>query len=161
MEWNFEPGGSLDPPGSGRSAGSPRPGCCRLAEEADEPSLLAFYTASLAVGLRDLFRGPGPVTVFAPRDEAFEELPKSMVAELLRPRHRDALLRLLAHHVVEGELRLDASSGPGLLFPEESAPIPIWHSDAGLHVGDARVLSGPHEASNGLLYVVDRLLLPR
>lgn len=117
-----------------------------------------FTTLVAALKAADLvpaLSGPGPLTVFAPTDEAFARLPKGTVEGLLRPERRGDLMRVLTYHVVAGQVLssdlLKASSaetlaGPALRF--------------GLRVGDAHVVQADVRCRNGVIHVIDAVLLP-
>ncbi len=115
-------------------------------------SLLA---AVKAAGLEQALRGAGPFTLFAPTDEAFAALPPHALAGLLEPEQRERLGRVLAYHVVAGRV-----TGQDLL-PRASAPSLAGPAlTFGLTVGGARVIAADVACSNGVIHVVDRVLLP-
>jgi uncharacterized surface protein with fasciclin (FAS1) repeats len=119
-----------------------------------------LLTAAEAAGLVETLRGPGPYTVFAPTDEAFEELPEGTVDELLQPENRDRLRKLLSYHVVPGDVRSDEvatmRSAPTVAGDE----LPIQAEGDRVRVGDATVVQPDVEASNGRIHVIDRVLVP-
>ena len=118
----------------------------------------SFETLVAAVkqaGLVEALKGEGPLTVFAPTDEAFAKLPEGTVAQLLRPENKDKLTAVLTYHVVKGAVRstdlLKVSSAPTL----NGASVSF-----GLRVRNANVVKADIECSNGIIHVIDRVLLP-
>ncbi len=109
-----------------------------------------------AAGLFETLQNPdADLTVFAPTDEAFAALPEGTVASLLEPDNRDRLVEILTHHVVPGRLRVSRRVEPlGGGSLEMSA-------GAGPTVNDANIVSADIAASNGVLHVIDAVLLPR
>jgi uncharacterized surface protein with fasciclin (FAS1) repeats len=120
-------------------------------------SFTSLLAAVHAAGLEATLRGDGPFTVFAPTDEAFARLPEGTIESQLADRTR--LTEVLTYHVVPG--RVMASDAARL----KSAPtvhgdeLPL-SIDGGVHVGDASVVDADIEASNGVIHVIDRVLLP-
>ncbi|MDF1699751.1 MAG: heme-binding protein [Planctomycetota bacterium] len=105
--------------------------------------------------LVDTLRGKGPFTVFAPTDEAFAALPANAVADLLRPENKAALQRVLTAHVVAG--RVPASA----LLPAAAVKTLSGASfDLGLRVGGANVIQADVACANGIIHVIDAVLLP-
>ena len=124
----------------------------------DDFSTLA--TALEAAGLIENLSGPGPYTVFAPTNEAFEKLPEGTVDELLKPENRNQLAAILTYHVVPNEaMAADVTS-----MTEAStllgAPLEISTSGDEVMVNDATVTETDIEASNGVIHVIDTVLLP-
>jgi uncharacterized surface protein with fasciclin (FAS1) repeats len=99
------------------------------------------------------------VTVFAPTDAAFEALPEGTLETLLLPENRDQLAQILTYHVVDGEVRsTDLASGE----VETMAGVPVMVSvgESAVTVNDATVVATDIEASNGVIHVIDAVLLP-
>ena len=122
-----------------------------------------FNTLVAAVGAADLagaLSSPGPFTVFAPTDEAFAKLPEGTVETLLKPENRQQLVDILKYHVVSGRIYDDeavkAHSASTLL----GRSLQISFSAKGLMVNDANVTAKNVEASNGVIHVIDSVLLP-
>jgi uncharacterized surface protein with fasciclin (FAS1) repeats len=120
-------------------------------------SFTTLLAAVDAAGLGETLAGGGPFTVFAPSDEAFAKLPAGTVESLLADPAK--LTDVLTYHVVAG--RVTASDAAGLLSAPtvQGSDLPI-SIDGGVHVGDANVVSADIEASNGVIHVIDRVLLP-
>ncbi len=124
-------------------------------------SFQTLLTAAKAAGLVDALKGEGPLTVFAPTDEAFGKLPEGTVASLLKPENKDKLATILKYHVVAGRvpakqaLRLpsaDTLAGPTILLTRHGG---------GLRVDQAKVVQADIEASNGIIHVIDEVILPK
>lgn len=110
-----------------------------------------------AAGLGDTLAGEGPFTVFAPSDEAFAKLPAGTVESLLAD--PATLTDVLTYHVVPG--RVTAADAAVLTSAPtvQGGELPIT-TGGGIHVGDATVISADIEATNGVIHVIDRVLLP-
>ena len=117
--------------------------------------LNTLVAAVKAAGLAEALQGGGPLTVFAPNDAAFAKLPEGTVEDLLRPQNRDKLVAVLSYHVVQGEIRM------GVLFPKTLQGEPLTIKTSGsLGVNGAKVVAANIEASNGLIHIIDSVLLP-
>jgi uncharacterized surface protein with fasciclin (FAS1) repeats len=117
-------------------------------------TLLAAVDAS---GLGETLSGDGPFTVFAPTDEAFAKLPAGTVESLLADPAK--LATVLAYHVVPGRVTAADAAGLSSAPTVQGGELPI-SIDGGIHVGDANVVSADIEAANGVIHVIDRVLLP-
>jgi hypothetical protein len=108
-----------------------------------------------AAGLVGVLEGDGPFTVLAPNDKAFAALPDGTVESLLRPQNREKLAAILKYHVIPG--RIEASDILSATSAETAngASLPI-----GLSIQGASVLATDIEASNGIIHVIDRVLIP-
>jgi transforming growth factor-beta-induced protein len=113
-----------------------------------------------AAGLTETLLGRGPFTLFAPTDEAFARLPNGTVQDLLKPENREKLRTILTYHVVAG--RVTAAQARGTNSAETVAGQSIRISTNGdqLRINDATVRIADVPASNGLIHVIDRVLLP-
>jgi transforming growth factor-beta-induced protein len=113
-----------------------------------------------AAGLTETLLGRGPFTVFAPTDEAFARLPNGTVQELLKPENREKLRTILTYHLVAG--RVTAQQARGVNSAETVAGQSVRVSTSGdqLRINDATVRIADIPASNGLIHVIDRVLLP-
>jgi uncharacterized surface protein with fasciclin (FAS1) repeats len=113
-----------------------------------------------AAGLTQTLLGRGPFTLFAPTDEAFKRLPTGTVAELLKPENREKLRTILTYHVVAG--RVTAAQARTVRTAETVANLDVRISDANgeLRINDATVRIADIPASNGIIHVIDRVLLP-
>jgi uncharacterized surface protein with fasciclin (FAS1) repeats len=124
----------------------------------------SFKTLVAAVqkaGLVETLKGPGPFTVFAPTDEAFGRLPKDTLESLLAPENKQKLVDILTFHVVAG--RLAAADVKGLPFADtvQGTSLLFAATAGGVTVDGAAVLQADILATNGIIHVVDRVLLPK
>jgi uncharacterized surface protein with fasciclin (FAS1) repeats len=124
-----------------------------------------LVAAIQAAGLEDTLRGPGPFTVFAPTDAAFAALPAGTVDSLLLPENKDQLVSILTYHVVPGSIQ----SGDVLGTIQNVATVngetvrvngTGGKFGAAVRVNDANVTSADIFASNGIIHVIDKVLLP-
>jgi uncharacterized surface protein with fasciclin (FAS1) repeats len=113
-----------------------------------------------AAGLAETLKGPGPFTVFAPTDEAFAKLPAGTVEDLLKPENRERLAAILTYHVVPGAVT--ASQAMQLAGAETVSGQTIDISTSGntVRVNDATVITADIPASNGIIHVIDTVILP-
>ncbi|NND71577.1 MAG: fasciclin domain-containing protein [Rhodothermales bacterium] len=114
-----------------------------------------LVAAIKAAGLVETLKGDGPFTVFAPTDEAFAALPDGTVENLLKPENRDQLVQILTFHVVPGKIMSGQLLKLGEAKTVNGSKLPI-----GLSIGDANVIATDIEASNGVIHVIDRVLVP-
>ncbi len=123
-----------------------------------------FTTLVAAVQAADLvetLKGPGPFTVFAPTDAAFAALPAGTLDSLLEPANRDTLTTILTFHVVPGEIRSsDLAGRAGRLETVAGRPLGVDATGAPVNVGGASLVAADIEATNGVIHVVDRVILP-
>jgi uncharacterized surface protein with fasciclin (FAS1) repeats len=122
-------------------------------------SFKTLARALQAAGLADALKGPGPFTVFAPTDEAFARLPEGTLASLLKPEGRSVLAAILTYHVVPGSL--EASDVVALTQATTLNGQRIDISvDGGVKVDQATVLTADVACRNGLIHVIDRVIMP-
>ena len=111
-----------------------------------------------AAGLVETLSGEGPFTVFAPTNEAFAALPDGLLEALLLPENKDALTEILTYHVVSGKvLSTDLSSGEVATVQGEDVTIVV---DDGVTVEGANVVVADVEAGNGVVHVIDAVIVP-
>ncbi|QOV89333.1 fasciclin domain-containing protein [Humisphaera borealis] len=120
-------------------------------------TLAAALTAG---GLIDTLKGAGPFTVFAPTDEAFAKLPSGTVESLLKPENKDKLVAILTYHVVAGKV----ASGDVVKLTEAKTvngkAVKIAVKDGKVMINNATVVKADIEASNGIIHVVDTVIIP-
>jgi len=123
-------------------------------------SFNTLVAAVKAAGLVDTLKGPGPFTVFAPTDEAFAALPAGTVENLLKPENRDQLASILTYHVVPGKVLSSDLVGKQLsTFTVQGSSVDI-DATAGVRVGSANVVTADVETSNGVIHIIDSVLIP-
>jgi len=122
-------------------------------------SFTTLVAAVQAAGLVDTLSGEGPFTVFAPTDEAFAALPDGLVEALLLEENLDILVQILTYHVVSGAVfSTDVTTGD--VASVEGSTIAVEVTDAGVTVNGANVTAVDIEASNGVIHVIDEVILP-
>ena len=127
---------------------------------ASNGSFNTLVAAVTAAGLVDTLKGTGPFTVFAPTDEAFAKLPAGTIDTLLMPENKDQLVAILTYHVVPGAVTSDQLAGQRLsVATVNGANVHIDGRD-GVTVENANVTTADIIASNGVIHVIDSVLLP-
>ncbi len=123
-------------------------------------SFQTLVAAVQAAGLVETLKGEGPFTVFAPTDEAFEKLPAGTVEELLKPENKDKLTAILTYHVVSGELMAKDVVSMKYLKTVQGDKIKVSMKDGKAYVDGAQVLKTDIETSNGVIHVIDTVIIP-
>jgi uncharacterized surface protein with fasciclin (FAS1) repeats len=121
-----------------------------------------FKTLTAALGAADLvttLKGKGPFTVFAPTDAAFAALPKGTVENLLKPENKALLTKILTYHVVPGSV-LSTSLKSGDVKSVEGTSLKVGVNAGKVTVGGANVVKADIKASNGVIHVIDKVLMP-
>jgi len=119
-----------------------------------------LVAAVKAAGLVDALKGPVPLTVFAPTDEAFTRLPPGALENLLKPENKDELRKILTYHLVAGRVtakdvvKLDSAK------TVEGRSLTVHAGHSGVMVNNAHVIRADIAASNGVIHVIDTVLLP-
>jgi uncharacterized surface protein with fasciclin (FAS1) repeats len=120
-----------------------------------------LLAAATAADLVEVLAGEGPLTILAPTDDAFAKLPAGTVDALLKPENRGQLVEILKNHVIAGRVTLakalEVRDAPTLL---QGSKVPIRFEDGRVLVGNASLLKADIAASNGLIHVIDQVLLP-
>ena len=117
-----------------------------------------LVAAVAAAGLVETLQGEGPFTVFAPTNEAFAALPAGLVDKLLLPENKDLLVKILTYHVVSGKV-MAADVTAGEVPTVEGQSITVT-TEGGVQVNGANVVATDIEASNGVIHVIDAVILP-
>ena len=117
-----------------------------------------LVAAVAAAGLVETLQGEGPFTVFAPTDDAFAALPAGLLEKLLLPENVGVLTAILTYHVVSGKV-MSTDVMAGDVPSVEGSPITLGTTD-GVQVNDATVVSADIETSNGVIHVIDKVLVP-
>ena len=123
-------------------------------------SFKTLTTALVATGLDEALKGKGPFTVFAPTDEAFAKLPAGTLEKLLKPEGRDTLAAILKYHVVAGKRSSGSLGHGGDLTTLEGGKVAVRANRGKLKVNDVMVVKADVNASNGVIHVIDGVLLP-
>ena len=123
-------------------------------------SFNTLAAALQAAGLVETLKGEGPFTVFAPTDEAFAKLPAGTVESLLKPENRDKLVAILTYHVVSGRLMASDVVGREYLKTVQGQKIKVSLKGDKAMVDDAVIIKTDIETSNGVIHVIDSVILP-
>lgn len=128
----------------------------------DAGSFKTLVTAVKAAGLVETLKGKGPFTVFAPTDAAFARLPKGTVDDLLKPENKEKLIAVLTYHVVPGKVLAadvvklkEAKTVQG-----QSVKVSVSETD-GVKIDGAKVVKTDIATSNGVIHVIDSVILPK
>ena len=119
-----------------------------------------LVAAVKAAGLVDTLKGPGPFTVFAPTDEAFEKLPAGTLDSLLRPENKEKLQSILTYHVVPGKVMAKDVVKLKSAKTVEGRDVSVSTKGGGVMINNATVTKADIAASNGVIHVVDTVILP-
>ncbi len=119
-----------------------------------------LVAAVKAAGLVETLKGEGPFTVFAPTDKAFAMLPAGTVENLLKPENKEQLIAVLTYHVVPGKIMSgDIAGKKAMVETAQGGKLSVDATD-GVKVDQANVISADIEASNGVIHVIDKVVLP-
>jgi uncharacterized surface protein with fasciclin (FAS1) repeats len=119
-----------------------------------------LVAAVQAAGLVETLEGKGPFTVFAPTDEAFAKLPAGTLESLLKPENKEKLAAILTYHVVSGKvMSADVKTGMVKTVNGKELDVKAWSGK--VSVNGAKVTAADVAASNGVIHVVDTVLLPK
>jgi len=119
-----------------------------------------LLAAATAADLVDALKSDGPLTVFAPTDEAFAKLPAGTVETLLKPENKEKLQAVLLYHVVEGKVTAEEVVKLTSAKTLEGDSIDISVKMGKVYVDNAQVIAADVEASNGVIHVIDAVILP-
>lgn len=121
-------------------------------------SFNTLVTAVKAAGLVDTLKGPGPFTVFAPTDEAFAKIPKADLDALLADKEK--LTAVLTYHVVPGKV-MAADVKPGMVKTVQGGEITVAVEGSTVKVDNATVVQTDINTSNGVIHVIDSVIMPK
>ena len=124
-------------------------------------SFKTLVAAVKAAGLVDTLKGDGPFTVFAPTDEAFAKLPAGTVENLLKPENKDQLIAVLTYHVVAGKVMASDVVKLTEATTLQGQDVKIEVKGEKVHLNDATVVKTDIGTSNGVIHVIDTVILPK
>jgi uncharacterized surface protein with fasciclin (FAS1) repeats len=131
-----------------------------VAVAAGADNFKTLVAAVKAAGLVETLQGKGPFTVFAPTDEAFAKLPAGTVEDLLKPENKAKLVAILTYHVVPGKvLAADVKTSEAKTVQGQSVKLVV--SDTGVTVDGAKVVKTDVMAENGVIHVIDTVIVPK
>ena len=119
-----------------------------------------LVAAVQAGGLVDTLKSDGPYTVFAPTDEAFAKLPNRTVESLLKPENKDQIVEILTYHVVPGKVKASDVVTLHSATTANGSDVDIRVENKTVFINDSRVVATDISASNGVIHVVDTVLIP-
>ncbi len=123
-------------------------------------SFSTLVAAIQAAGLVDTLKGSGPFTVFAPTDEAFAKLPEGTVDDLLKPENKEKLQQILTYHVVPGKVTAEDAVTLSSAKTVNGKDFTITKSGDDLMIDNAKVIKTDIMASNGVIHVIDQVIMP-
>lgn len=127
---------------------------------AEAGSFATLLAAAKAAGLVHTLKSDGPFTVFAPTDEAFAALPEGTVEMLLQPENKEKLAQILSYHVVATKLNAaDIAGKKWMVETVEGSKVTV-DARNGVKVDGAKVVAADVEASNGVIHVIDKVIMP-
>lgn len=124
-------------------------------------SFKTLVAAVKAAGLVETLKGEGPFTVFAPTDEAFAKLPKGTVEDLLKPENKKKLVAVLTYHVVPGKVMAKDVVGLKEAKTVQGSSAKITVADGKVKIDAANVVKTDIVTSNGVIHVIDSVILPK
>lgn len=124
-------------------------------------SFTTLVAAVTAAGLVDTLKGAGPFTVFAPSDDAFAKLPAGTVEDLVKPENKDKLTAILTLHVLSGAVHAADIAGKTLSPASVNGEALTVDGADGVTVNGAKVVSADIACTNGVIHVIDTVLLPK
>lgn len=131
-----------------------------IVETAVEAGTFGTLVAAVkAAGLVETLSGTGPFTVFAPSEDAFKALPAGTLDMLLKPENKAKLTSVLTYHVVSGKANAAAVTGQKEWKTVEGSPVHITTTD-GAKIENAKIVQTDIECSNGMIHVIDAVILP-
>lgn len=132
-----------------------------LEEAASTKQFQTLIKAIKAAGLEETLAAKGPYTIFAPTDEAFAALPQGSLEQLLQPENKDILMHLLSYHVVPGSVTKSQIQA-GQVKTISGDPVTVEVTNEGtVTVNNAKVTQADIHVSNGIIHVVDQVILPQ
>ncbi len=119
-----------------------------------------LLTAATKAGLAETLKSDGPFTVFAPTDEAFGKLPSNVLEDLLKPENKEKLTAILTYHVVSGKVKANKASKLSGAETVNGQRISINKKHSDLFINESKVVKSDVSASNGVIHVIDNVLIP-
>lgn len=124
-------------------------------------SLHAFSSAIVAAGLVSRLRSSGPFTVFVPTDDAFARLAEHTLEDLLRPKNRSDLLEILTYHMLPGKRLAREVIKSSSAWTVQGAGMTVRFTEGRMHVNNAEVIRADIECTNGVMHLIDTVMIPR
>jgi uncharacterized surface protein with fasciclin (FAS1) repeats len=141
----------------------PRAACAKdLLETAQDAGTFTVLLAAVkATGLTPILTGKGPITLFAPTDDAFSKLPRATLEGLFKPDNKDKLKDILTYHIVMGKVTSRDVLGKRLEAATAEGGSLLIDGSRGITVDDAKVIKADIVADNGFIHVIDTVVIPK
>lgn len=120
-----------------------------------------LVAAATAAGLVETLKGVGPFTVFAPTDEAFAKLPKEAIDDLLKPENKAKLAGILTYHVLPSKVMAADIAGKTMNVKTVQGSEVAVNATSGVMINDANVVTADVETTNGVIHIIDTVLMPK
>lgn len=120
-----------------------------------------LVAAVKAAGLVETLKGKGPFTVFAPTDDAFAKLPEGTVDSLLKPENKEKLVAILTYHVVPGKVMASGVVDLDAAKTVQGSEVKIRVIDGKVNIDNAKVVKADITCTNGVIHVIDTVLMPK
>lgn len=133
-----------------------KPNILQIAKKSSDHQKLA--AAIDAAGLQNVLVNPGPLTVFAPNDAAFDKLPEGTVEDLLKPENKQKLAKIITSHASPASLKKNQLTDGFMVYLATGQYVKVERKDGEIYVNGAKVLASI-DASNGMIHVVDKVFL--
>ncbi len=142
---------------------TPRPAGAKdiLATAQDAGTFTILLAAVKNGGLTEILSAPGPITLFAPTDDAFAKLPREMLQNLLKPEGKEKLRTILTYHIVDGKATSRDFLGKRLEAATIHGGSLLIDATRSVTVDDAKVIKADIPADNGFIHVIDTVMMPR
>lgn len=132
-----------------------------IVELAAETDILSTLVSAVQAGeLVETLQGDGPFTVFAPTNDAFAALPEGTLESLLKPENKDQLVKILTYHVVPGKVMSTDLSDGQTAATVQGSDIKVKIAEGAVHINEATVIKADVAASNGVVHVIDTVIMP-
>jgi len=129
-------------------------------EQVQPAPVKLFFLAVQTCGMRDVLQSPGPYTIFAPTDSALANMPRQQLESLMEPQNRDKLQEFVAGHIFSGSYLSSDLAALKNLQTRDGRRLAISTDARGMRIGNARIIEADIICSNGVIHIVDSVLMP-
>ncbi|MBY0508633.1 MAG: fasciclin domain-containing protein [Rhodospirillaceae bacterium] len=127
----------------------------------DAGTFTILLATAKAAGLTEILSSPGPVTIFAPTDDAFAKIPREALQNLMKPENKEKLKAILLHHLVDGKATSRDFLGKRLEAATMQGQSLLIDATKGVTVDNAKMIKADIAADNGFIHVIDTVLIPK
>lgn len=127
----------------------------------DAGTFTILLATAKAAGLNEILSGPGPLTIFAPTDDAFAKIPREALQNLMKPENKEKLKAILMHHLVDGRATSRDFLGKRLEAATMQGQSLLIDATKGVTVDNAKMIKADIAADNGFIHVIDTVLIPQ